>query len=87
MAVIAGITTGDVSWMLADGGDTIMTGTTGAEHLRVIDGVGRHPQRVVVTVLADVGGTDMRRVLTGRLSAVMTRRTVAGDADVIERRR
>ena len=85
MTVIAGITTGDVGWVFTDGGDTVMAGTTGTKHLRVINRVGWHPQRVVMAVLADVGCTDVGQVLTGRLSTVMTRRTVADDAGVIER--
>ena len=84
MTVIAGITTGDVGWVFTDGGDTVMTGTAGAKHLRVIDSVRRHPQGVVMAVLAEVGCTDMGQVFTGRLSAVMTRRTVAGDPGVIK---
>jgi hypothetical protein len=87
MAVVAGITAGDMGRVFADGGDTVMAGATGAEHLRVINSIGRRPQGVAMAVLADVGCTDMRQVLTGRLSAIMTRRTVAGDAGVIERRR
>ena len=87
MTVIAGITTGDVRRVFAGGGDTIVAGAAGAKHLRVIDSVRRHPQGVVMAVLAEVGCTDMGQVFTGRLSAVMTRRTVAGDPGVIERRR
>lgn len=42
MAVIAGIATGDVCWILADSSDAVMAGTTSADHLGVIDSQRRH---------------------------------------------
>ena len=61
-----------------------MAGETGANDLRVIDHVGRHKRHVVVAVLADIGGIDMRRMLARRIGAVMAADAVGGDVGVIE---
>ena len=87
MAVITGITTADVGWVLARGGDAIVAGTTGTDDLGVINRVGRYPDDVVVTVLAQIRGLDMRQALASGCRAVVAVNTVAADVDVIEVRR
>lgn len=50
----------------------------------MINRVGRCEDDVVMAVLADIGGKDMRRVLANRVAAVVTAETVADNIDVVE---
>ena len=84
MAVVAVVAAGNVGRVLACGGVAVMAGETGAKDLRVIDHVGRHKRHVVVAVLADIGGIDMRRMLARRIGAVMAADAVGGDVGVVK---
>ncbi len=72
MAVIAVIATGYVVYALAGCRNAIVTGSTGAEHLGVVNRRCRFEGRRAVAVLADAGRLHMRRALAGRRAAVMT---------------
>lgn len=50
----------------------------------MVDNVCRREDDVVVAVLADIRGLDMRRVFTDRVAAVMATETVIHDIRVIE---
>ena len=50
----------------------------------MVDDVCRREDNVVVAVLADIRGLDMRRVFTDRIAAVMATETVIHDICVIE---
>ena len=84
MAIITVIAAGDVGGILARSDNAVMAGTTGAQHLRVVDHVCRRPQVTVVAVLTDFGGLDMCRVLARRLDAVMAACTVGHNVGVIK---
>lgn len=70
--------------MLAGRRRTVVTGTTGSEHLRMVDGRGRGESDRAVAVLADVGRLDMKEVFAGRGGAVMTGDASIENAGVIE---
>ena len=84
MTVVAVVAAGNVGRVLACGRVAVMAGEAGANDLRVIDHVGRHKRHVVVAVLADIGGIDMRRVLARSLRPVVTADAVGGDVGVIK---
>lgn len=84
VAVVAVITAGDVCRMFTLRRYTVMAGDARADDLGVINDIGRCECHVVVAVLADVSGVDMRGVLADRIGAVMAAHTVVGDVDVIE---
>ena len=84
VAVVAVVAARYMSGVLACGGGAVMAGETGANNLRVIDHVGRHKRHVVVAVLADIGGIDMRWMFARRIGAVMAADAVGGDVGVIE---
>ena len=73
--------------MLAGRGRAVMAAYAGADHLGVVDEVGRRPEDIVVAVLADIGRVDVGRSLAGRIRAVVAVGAVAGDVHVIEVRR
>ena len=50
----------------------------------MVYGIDRREQNIVMAVLADIGGCDMRRRLANCLGSVMTAHTVSGDIGVIE---
>lgn len=87
MAIITGIATDDVRRIFAGRNRAVVTGRTGADYLRVVHDVRRHPEHAVVAVLAHGRGLNMGGVLAGRVRAVMAARAITGDADVIEIRR
>jgi hypothetical protein len=87
MAVVAGVATAYVGRMFSRRSETVMTRATRAQYLSVINRVSRGEQVGVVTVLANVRGLDVQRVLAGRVGAVVAADTVAGDINVIESRR
>ena len=84
MAVITGITTGDMRCVLANGGDAIMAGATSANDLGVINRVRWNPKRIVVAVLANIGGLYVGRGLASGSGAVVTAAAVTHDTGVIE---
>ena len=84
MAIIAGIATGNVGRVFADGNRAIVAGRTDANDLRVVNPVSRCEDHAVMAVLADVGRLDMRRGFTNRISTVMAAEAVARNIDVIE---
>ena len=61
-----------------------MTGEAGADHLYVINRVGRSPDHAVVAVRTDVGRVDVGRILAPCIRTVVAADAVAGDIDVIE---
>ena len=87
VAIIAVVTTREMSGMLSGGSDAIVTRPTAAEHLCMVHQVGWRKGHRVVAILADIGGLHVRWVLTGRIGPVMAAGAVAGDVDVIKIRR
>ena len=85
MAIVTGVAAGDVGRVLAGGNDTVMTGTTGAEHLGVIHRVGGYPQGVVVAVLTNFARTDVCQRLASGLNAIVTAQAVVGDTGMVKR--
>ena len=87
MAVIAGVATGDMCRVFADGNDAVMAGVTGSPHLRVINSHHRRKHIGGVAILTDIRRSDVCRILANGLCAVVTTDTVTGDIQVIEVRR
>jgi len=87
VTVIAIVAACDVGRVLAGCGGAVMAGVTGPQHLGVIDSHHGGPEIRGVAILADIRRLNVRSILTGRVRAVMTARTVAGDAQVVEVRR
>ena len=84
VTVVAGIATGNVCRVLADGNNAVMAGTATPEHLRVIN---RHHGRKYigrVAVLADIGCLHVRRIFADCLCAIVTTDAVTGDVQMIE---
>ena len=52
MTVVATITAGDVVEILAGCDYAVMAGATGAQNLRVVDGIGGHECICIVTIIA-----------------------------------
>jgi len=61
-----------------------MTGTAGSNDLRMVDGVSRSPNTVVMTILADVCSLYVRYGLASGFYTVVTAEAVADDADMVE---
>ena len=60
VAVVAGL---DMVGVLAGGRNAIVAGTTGADHLQMVDGNRGRPLGAVVAVFADIRRVDVGRVL------------------------
>ena len=84
MTIIAGITARKMRRVFTGGCCAVVAGEAGADDLRVIHGVGRVPDDIVVAILADIGGVDMCQALAGGIGAVMTIDAVACDIGMIE---
>ena len=84
VAVITVVATGKVRRVLAFCRHAIVAGEAGANHLRMVDHVGRRKRRNVMTIFADVCGVDVSRVLANGIGAVMAAETIAGDAGMVE---
>lgn len=84
MAVVTIIAAGNVGRVFTRRRDAIMTGTTGAQDLCVIDRRGRCKGDGAVAVLANVGGLHVRRALPCRGSAVMAAHAVPSNARMVE---
>ena len=65
----------------------IVARPAGTDHIRVIDRIGRRPDRIVMAILTNVGCVDMSQTLAGGRYAIVATGTVTRDARVIERRR
>ena len=87
MAVIAVVAANDVGRILALGNCAIVAGVTGTNNVQVIDPICRCEDDIVMTVLADIGGLEMRWILACRIRAIVAAEAIAGDVDVIEVRR
>jgi hypothetical protein len=53
----------------------------------MINSGGRYPGDDTMTVLADVGRLNVRKVLAGRIGTVVTARTITSDIDMVKIRR
>lgn len=87
MTVVAVVATGDVRRMLTGCCHSVMAGTAGAKHLRVINRVNGYPDVRGMAVFANIARLKMGRILARCIRAVMAAGTVAGNVDVIEIRR
>ena len=87
VAVVACVSAGDVSWMLADGNRAVMAGAACADDLCVVHRVGGRPLHPVVAVLANVTRVDMRCGLARGIDAVVAACAVARNVRMVERRR
>jgi len=74
----------EMSGVLTGGGYTIVTRVTRSQHLRVVNGRDWYPAGRRMAVFADIRCADVRRVLAGRISAIVATKAIAGDVDVIE---
>ena len=87
MAVITVIASRDMSRVFPRGNRAVMAGTTGTQHLGVIDYVGRCPDDIIVAIFTNIGGLDVRWIFARGTVAVVTRGAAADDTGVIEIRR
>lgn len=84
MAILTIIATRDMRRVLAGCSQSVVTGATGSQHLRMVNRVRRFPDVRTVAVLANVSCLNMRLSLTSRLHAIVATHTIAGDTDVIK---
>ena len=84
MAIVAGVATRNMRWVLADGSDAVVAGTASSYYLRVINGQHGRKQIGRVAILADIGCLNVRWVLADCLCTVVATDAIAGDIDVIE---
>lgn len=87
VTIIAGIATGNVCRVLANCDDAVVTATTGADNLAVIDHHHRREQVGRMTVFAYVGRLYVRRIFARCIRAVVATNAIAADINVIEIRR
>jgi len=87
VTVVAVVGAGHMCRMFSGSHNAIVTGATGADHARMINSGWRYPGDNTMTILANIGRLNMRRVLAGRIGTVVTIRAIAGDVDVVEVRR
>ena len=83
-AVIAVVTAGDMCRVLAGRSRTVVTRSTGANHLRVVHRKGGYPGVRCMTVFANLAGLNVRWVLARGISTVVATGTITGDVYVIE---
>jgi len=84
MAVLAVVTTVDMTLVLAGRDDAVVTGSAGTNHLGVFDRIDRYPHIRCVAVFADVAGLYVRLGLARGFGTVVAAEAVAGDVGVIE---
>lgn len=72
-----------MSWVFAAGRDAVVTGSAGAQHLRVINRDRRFERRCAVAILADVGRLHVRRTSARSADAIVTTDTVSDDTGMI----
>ncbi len=84
VAVVAGVGAGDMCRGLADGRDAVMAGIAGSDDLGVVDG--HHGRKHIrgVAVFANIRRSNMRRVLTDRVRAIVATDTVTADIHMIK---
>lgn len=70
--------------VFTDSRDAIMTGSTGAQYLRVVDGESRCPHIRIVAVLTNIACEYMCCVFADCFNAVVAADTIARDVYVIE---
>jgi len=87
VALITLVIGAEVSLILANRLHAVVAGRTGSEHLGMVDGDYRCENIRRVTVFAHIRRLYMRRILTGRIRAVMAAHTVTRDIHMIEVRR
>ena len=87
VAVIAAVTAWYVHRVFARRGYTVVTGSTAADNLTVVDSVCRRPDIGCMAVLTDVSALDVRWRLACRLCAIVTVKAVASDIYMVEIRR
>ncbi len=87
VAIVAVISAGDMSRVLAYGRDSVMAATACADNLSVINSERRHPGVWRMTVLTHIGALYVRWGFAGRIGAVMTIKAIAGYIDVVKIRR
>jgi len=84
VTVVASVAAGDVGWILAGRGKTIMAGATSTRNLRMVDSVCRRKRVGVVTIFADGRSRNVRCVLASSISAIVAVAAISDDIDVIE---
>lgn len=84
MAIIAVVAAGNMRCVLASGYSAVVTGSAGAQHLRVIYDDRGIPQVGAVTVLTDICRLYVGRALAGRFDSVMAARATRGYVRMIK---
>ncbi len=84
VAVVAGITTGDMCQVLAFGNRAVVAGVTGTNHVGMVHPVRWCENGNVVAVLTNISGLNMRRDLAGRIHAIVTAEAVIADIDMLD---
>ena len=84
MTIITGFATGYVCRRLAGCNITVVTRLAASNDLRMIHHDRRYPEIYTVAILANSCCLDVRRILAGRIVAVVAIGTIAGDICVIE---
>jgi len=87
VTIIAGITAGNVRRSLAGRRETVVAGTAGTQHLRMVNRHNRCEYVRRMAVLTNVRCVDVCRILAGCFCAVVATETVAADINVVEVRR
>lgn len=72
VAIVAVVTTGYVSLVLACCGDAVVAGTAAAQHLRVINDGHWHERDCRMTIFTDVRRANMSRAFADCIGAVVT---------------
>jgi len=84
MAVIAGITAGNMRWMFACRDDTVVAAVASPDDLRVVNSKDWRKDVGVVAVLTNIAGLDMHQVLANGIDTVVAVNTLAGDVQMVE---
>ena len=87
MTIVTLIATGDMCWVLARGGDTIVTRPASTDDLSMVNSHGRHESYSAMAVFTDVCRLHVNRTLAHGGKPVMTRNTVSDDAGMVENSR
>ena len=87
MAIIAGVAARNVGWVLACCDVAIVTGVASTDYLGMVDDEYWRPKIHTMAIFANVGCFNMRRVLAGRIGAIVATRAVAKNIDVVKIRR
>jgi hypothetical protein len=84
VTVVTAVIARNVGWMFAGRRYAVVAGTAGAQHLRVIHGIGRRENTRIVAILANIGRLYVRRSFANRVNTIVAARTVIQDADMIK---